>query len=248
VYNGGYNWFSFTPQLGGTVTQSFSVFPDGIIHLLAACSSNTAPVTPPVTVPSGNLLGYIRISTGPYQACDDASSSGRTPVYGTKIANGSYLYSDPAMTQIYNGGWNWFSFTPVLGGTVSYAFAIYPIGSIGMLRDCSSSSRLVAGTALAPAAGVLPNPDAAAAGTLGIYPNPVRTSATIELNSTDNGVKTINLYNANGVLISKYAWQTVKGKNTFLLKNVTALSGGLYVADIRDSNGKPVGKLKFVKL
>ena len=250
IYNGGYNWFSFTPTLGGSVTQALSVFPDGTIHLLNNCggATTTTPAPPPVT--SSSLLGYIKMSVGPYQACDDASSNGRMAVYGTNIANGSYLYTDAAMTQKFDGGWNWFSFTPVLGGSVSYAFAVYPIGTIGLLRTCNSSAR-IAGSATA-ATTELTAPSALGTVDIGavklnIYPNPVRSGATISLNSPENGAKTINIYNAGGVLTAKYTWQTIKGNNTFSLKNVSGLPGGLYIADIRDSNGKPVGRLKFVK-
>ena len=251
-YDGGYNWFSFTPALGGPVTEALAVFPDGIIHLLHDCEGAATPVTP-TPPPASNLLGYIKISWGPYQACDDASSDGRMAIYGTSIANGSYVYTDAAMTQKFDGGWNWYSFTPVLGGSVSYAFAVYPIGTIGLLRTCNSSSRMAASSSEVSAERTTPlslNTDAVAAQSavkLNIYPNPVRSSATIELNSPENGAKTINVYNASGVLAAKYLWQTTKGNNTFSLKNVSALPGGLYIADIRDSNGKPVGKLKFVK-
>jgi hypothetical protein len=249
VYNGGYNWFSFTPTLGGSVTQALSVFSDGTIHLLNNCAG---AVTPPPAASS--LLGYIKLSAGPYQACDDASSDNRMAVYGTNIANGSYVYTDAAMTQKFDGGWNWYSFTPVLGGSVSYAFTVYPIGTIGLLRTCNSSSR-VAASATATTAELTKTASslrtdaniAGPAAKLNIYPNPVRNSATIELNSLENGAKTINVYSASGVLAAKYTWQTIKGNNTFQLKSIAGLPGGLYIADIRDSNGKPVGKLKFVK-
>ncbi|MEP6748359.1 MAG: T9SS type A sorting domain-containing protein [Bacteroidota bacterium] len=246
IYNGGFNWFSFTAVLGGPSTQGFSIFPDGVIHLLSACAVTT-PVLPPVVTPAGNLLGYLKMSVGPYQACDDASSSGRMAIYGTNIANGSYLYTDAAMTQIFDGGWNWYSFTPVLGGPVTYAFAVYPIGSIGLLRNCTTggSSRSIDGAA---EISIVQQAEAAVAtGKLSMYPNPVRSSATIQLSSIENGAKTINLYNTSGVLVAKYTWQTIKGNNTFSLKNISGLSAGLYIADIRDSSGKPVGKLKFVK-
>lgn len=239
LFDGGFNWYSFTQTLGGVTSYALSVFPDGTIHLLAACSSSsTLPVTTPVT--QSNLLGYIKISYGPYQACDDASSSGRMAIYGKSIANGSYLYLDAAMTQLFDGGWNWYSFTPTLGGKVTSAFAVYPIGTMGLLFNCSNGSRTAAGS-------LTDNSIVTATGKLNIYPNPIHSSATIELSSLDNGAKTINIYNANGILAAKYNWQTVKGTNTFQLKNIAGLPGGLYIADIRDNNGKPVGKVKFIK-
>jgi poly(3-hydroxybutyrate) depolymerase len=275
IYNGGWNWYSLTSTLGGTVSCALSVFPDGTIHMLNACPGSIIPVapaapvtppvtpavTPPVTTPTGNLLGYIKMSVGYYQACGDPSSSSRIAVYGSSIANGTILYTDAAQTQIYNGGWNWFSFTPTLGGAVTYAFAIYPSGGIFLLRSCASGSRVVAGTTVTTTveqdeatlrslkdsanASIL---IAAKESKLKLYPNPVHTTATIEIYSAENAVKTIHLYNASGVLKATYTWQTTKGNNTFSLKAVAGLANGLYIIDIRDSNGKSSGSLKFLKM
>ncbi|MEO6315095.1 MAG: REJ domain-containing protein [Chitinophagaceae bacterium] len=272
-FDGGWNWYSFTATLGGTVTQAFAVYPNGSINLMVNCSGTAPVVTPPVTIPpvvtppvQSTLLGYIKMSTGPNQACDDASSTGRIPIYGKSISNGSVVYADAALTQKYDGGWNWYSFTPVLGGSVTQAFAIYPIGSIGLLTPCANNQRMAAtqrdketqqgnaslqeNAALTAQknSSVIEATQPALAGRLVMYPNPVHTTATVELTSEDNGVKTINLYNASGVLKAKYTWQTIKGNNIFTLKNVAGLANGLYILDIRDSNGKPSGKLKFIKM
>ena len=210
------------------------------------------------TAPTGNLLGYIKMSTGPYQACDDASSTGRIPLYGTSIANGAVVYSDAAMTKKYDGGWNWFSFTPTVGGKTTYAFAIYPIGTIGLLRNCATGTYLRTASATTAeqdiatlksikdsANGIVP---ATIPGKLTMYPNPVHSTATIQLNSADNGTKTVNVYNSAGVLQAKYSWQTVQGNNVYSLKNVSALGNGLYIVDIRDNSGKSIGSLKFLKM
>ena len=81
-----------------------------------------------------------------------------------------------------------------------------------------------------------------------MYPNPVHTDATIEITSATDGFKTINLYNASGELKAKYTWQTVKGRNIFSLKGVPSLTNGLYIIEIKDYNGKPIGSLKFIKM
>jgi len=83
---------------------------------------------------------------------------------------------------------------------------------------------------------------------LTMYPNPVSVSATIELNSENEGDKTIFIYNSNGVLAARYVWKTVKGKNIFSLKNISGLTNGLYVVDVKDSKGKSEGSLKFLKI
>jgi hypothetical protein len=82
----------------------------------------------------------------------------------------------------------------------------------------------------------------------GLYPNPVHSQTTITYYSSDNSTKTINLYTANGVFKVKYTWPVKKGNNVFYLKNIPALSNGWYIIDIRDSNGKSAGKLKFIKI
>ena len=115
----------------------------------ASASVNITVNPAAVTAPTGNLLGYIKMSAGPYQACDDASSTGRIAIYGTSIANGATVYSDAAMTKKYDGGWNWFSFTPTVGGKTTYAFAIYPIGTIGLLRNCVTGTSMRVATTTA---------------------------------------------------------------------------------------------------
>ena len=207
----------------------------------------------------GQPIGYIKMSTGPYQACDDASSAGRIPVYSAGIANGGLVYTDPAMTTVYNGGWNWFSFTPVLGGATTYAFAIFPNGSIAMLRDCITGTNLRTAnsstSAEADIAALNRMKDSAAASLqtavpvkLNLYPNPVHTSATVEITSTDNGVKLVSLYDANGALKAKYTWTTTIGKNQFSLKEVAGLANGFYVLEVADKNGKRIGVQKFLKM
>ena len=241
VFNGGWNWYSFTPTLGGPTTYAFAVYPIGSIFLLGSCSGNVTPPPPP-----SNLLGYIKQSGSYFMACGDASSDGRTAVYGTSISNGSILYTDAAMTQVFNGGWNWYSFTPTLGGTATYAFAVYPIGSIFLLGSCNGSARLIA-----PAATTTANAIQQAVNTpvrLNIFPNPVRNTATIELHSAQEVTATVFLYNTAGVMTSKYTWAIVKGNNTLTLKNISVMKSGFYVADIRDNSGKAIGKLKFIKM
>ncbi|MEP6728153.1 MAG: T9SS type A sorting domain-containing protein, partial [Bacteroidota bacterium] len=258
LFDGGWNWYSFTPSLGGKVTLAFAGYPNGAMALIMNCSSGAQVQASPAS--DNTLLGYIKISKGPYQACADASSDNRIAIYGTDIANGSYLYTDAALTQRYNGGWNWFSFTPVIGGSTTYAFAVYPTGGILLQRSCTNGGARMAASATTTAEqdeATLKNiRDSAMAMTtttlreskLTMYPNPVHTASTIELYSADNSVKTINLYNSNGILTAKYIWPVIKGNNTFSLKNVSGLANGLYIIDIRDNNGRPNGKLKFIKM
>ncbi|HTL07048.1 MAG TPA: T9SS type A sorting domain-containing protein [Chitinophagaceae bacterium] len=256
LFDGGWNWYSYSPAEHGEVTQAFAIYPNGGMDLLTGCSVNgpSAPAPPPAR---SNLLGYIKITTGPGQACDDNTTDGRMALYGKSIANGSYVYTDEAMTQIFDGGWNWYSFTPTYGGAVTQAFAVFPIGTIGLLTNCSNSSaRLAADQSAAlqdsinaASARSIANASATLLGTgkLSLYPNPVRTSSTIELSSTENSNKLVKLYTAGGTLIASYRWQVVKGLNRFTLQQVAGLSAGLYYISISDNKG-PEQKLKFIKM
>ncbi|HMC84472.1 MAG TPA: hypothetical protein VKI61_03065 [Chitinophagaceae bacterium] len=87
-------------------------------------------------------IGYIKQTLGLWQACADASSTGRVPVYSnsTSIINGTLLYLDAAHTKIYNGGWNWFSFTPSLNGAATIGFSIYPDGSVRQMSSCGTTT------------------------------------------------------------------------------------------------------------
>ncbi|MEP6747557.1 MAG: PKD domain-containing protein [Bacteroidota bacterium] len=247
-----------TGLVAGTYTFVLQVTDNGG---LLAFSNVTITVNNATTTTGGSLLGYIKISVGPYQACDDASSAGRTAVYGSSIANGTVLYTDAAKKQIFNGGWNWYSFTPTAGGATSYAFAVYPSGGVLLLRNCATGSYMrvaaAATTAEEDIATLNRLKDSAATASslintkgnkLAMYPNPVHTTATIQLASEEDGTKTINVYNTSGILKAKYIWQTIKGNNVFTLKDISGLANGLYIIEIRDNNGKPVGSIKFLKM
>ena len=259
------NIFSPTPTMSNLVpgTYIFSLqLKDNAGALAYATKTITLLPPSPTTQTAGNpstLLGYIKIAGGPYQACDDPSANGRIPVYGTSISNGSILYADAALTRKYDGGWNWFSFTPVLGGPVTTAFAIYPVGTMDMQWSCPGSGARVNNTQAVAAAeefiaALQRMKNAALAAVpmneskLSMYPNPVRSNAVIELTSAGSNSKTVSVYNASGVLQAKYTWNVIAGKNIFALKNAAGLKPGLYIVDIRSSNGTADGKLKFIKM
>lgn len=258
------NIFSPTPTMSNLVPGVY-IFTLQVKDNAGALAYATITVTllapAPTPQTSGNpatLLGYIKLAGGPYQACDDRSTDGRMPVYGTGISNGNILYTDAALTQQFDGGWNWYSFIPAAGGPVTAAFAVYPNGAMNLQWSCAGSGTRVNNTqAMTVAeeyiAALQRTKNAAAAalpeaGSLSMYPNPVRAGAVIELTSTDNSIKNISVYNAAGVLQMKYTWTVTAGKNTFSLKNAAGLKPGLYVIDIRNSNGSPYGKLKFIRM
>ncbi|MFT3936417.1 MAG: T9SS type A sorting domain-containing protein [Chitinophagaceae bacterium] len=219
----------------------------------------TSNITVTVYNNSSQPLGYVKMAVSANAACADASTSGRIAVYGTgPVSNGTVLYTDAAKTQIFDGGWNWYSFTPTLGGVVTSAFAVYPIGVVFLQTSCSASSRS-ADTQTAASTSTLSiqqqqvtaadNTDSLqVAGKLAIYPNPVHTTATIELNSANSDTKIIYLYGTNGALIAKYTWPVVRGRNIYTLKNVASLVNGFYVIDVRNNSGISSGRLKLIKM
>ena len=255
VYNGGWNWFSFTPTLGSATTAAFAVYPNGAIFLLKTCS---AAASAPAPAPGSNLLGYVKLNNSPLNACADASTSGRIAVYGTGgIANGAALYTDAAMTQKFDGGWNWYSFTPTLGGPVTVSFAIYPIGTMGQLFNCSTGARTMAsGSSVATAEADLQRMKDSANGLaitpasqkLTVFPNPVHNTATLRISTATASMHTVSVYSAAGVLVSKVNWQTTAGLNSFELKSAATLSNGLYILEVRDSKGNLAGTVKFLKM
>lgn len=83
---------------------------------------------------------------------------------------------------------------------------------------------------------------------LSMYPNPVQSQGTITYNSADNSMKSLNVYTAGGILISKNNWSLTKGVNTFYLKSSFLLKNGSYILILRDSNGKAQSKLIFIKM
>ena len=91
-------------------------------------------------------------------------------------------------------------------------------------------------------------PVTAAARWLSIYPNPVQSSASIALYSEDAGIKLIHIYTGSGILAASYRWQTVMGKNTFQLRNVSGLPAGQYTLMVTSNTGKQLGAAKFIKV
>ncbi|MEP6728441.1 MAG: PA14 domain-containing protein, partial [Bacteroidota bacterium] len=229
-----YNWYVTPKNATGTA---------------AGCNANASRFTTAAAPPS-NLLGYVKVSTDPYTACADASSTGRTAVYGSSIANGSILYTGPALTTAFNGGWNWYSFTPVPGGPVTVTFAVYPTGGILMLRTCANGGARIAAEANATtveqdiaalkviretAEAAAPRRPVIAAVVTGsiMYPNPVVNgqAARLQINSDKTGVAVVNIINSNGFIISTRKVNLVAGMNAATV-NTASLGKGLYIVNI----------------
>jgi hypothetical protein len=82
-------------------------------------------------------------------------------------------------------------------------------------------------------------------GGLTIYPNPSRSMITVSLatGSTATAVATADIYNTSGVLVE----HKVVNSNSFT-HDITSYNLGIYVIQLKNSNGVIVGKSKFVKV
>ncbi len=240
--------------LSSSSVYKWYVVPKNTVGAATGCSTNVTTFTTGST--ANTLLGYIKVSVGPWQACADSSVAGRIAVYGTSIANGSILYTDAGLTNVYNGGWNWFSFVPAPGSVTTYAFAVYPTGGILMLRDCiagvflrvANTSATVTMSADEAVQAINRMKDSAAkadalipvrTGKLSIYPNPVVKGqlATLQINSEAGGTTTVQVTGIAGNIIKTYQLNAAPGGNIKTLPT-TGLAPGLYVIRIRDNAGK----------
>jgi predicted esterase len=245
--------YSSTSLIASTL-YNWYVVPKNAVGPATGCNANVTSFT----TSSNTALGYIKTSVGPYQACDDNSSTGRTTVYGSTIANGTILYTNAAKTQIFNGGWQWYSYTATLGGPTIWAFAVYPTGGIFMLRNCATGTYV----RVAGAGGTTVEEDiatlnrlrdsAAAADALiaaskpAVYPNPVIKGmpATLHINSVTGGTATVQVAGIAGNVIRTHQLSIVPGANLRTIQT-TGLERGIYFLRIGGNTDKPA-TLKLV--
>ncbi|MEO5594185.1 MAG: T9SS type A sorting domain-containing protein [Chitinophagaceae bacterium] len=236
-------------------TYNWYVVPKNAVGSATGCNANVTSFTTPLT--ASNLLGYIKIATDPYGACYDASTAGRIPVYGTGIADGSILYTDPALTTVYNGGWNWFSFMPILGGATTQAFAIYPTGGILLLRSCANGGARMAApqntTIEQDIATLKTLKDLGEArvlslkpGKLAIYPNPVNggQNAMLQINSDKAGIANVQVLGATGNTVQSEQLNVTAGANNKTI-HTAKLRPGIYIIRITGNAGN-AATLKLV--
>jgi hypothetical protein len=85
-----------------------------------------------------------------------------------------------------------------------------------------------------------------AGGALTVYPNPARTMITVNVNSAlvplPNPDYIYTVYNMSGVAVDKGAVNS-----TTFVNSLGSYQPGMYIIVLKDSNGKLVGKSKFVK-
>jgi len=236
---------------GGTIGLS-SVF----ITVLPAAADNQAPISyagadvtltlPANSVsldagasfdPDGSIAAYYWVQiSGPSPAAIADPAAAQTTA--NNLAQGVYVFQLQVRDNMGVIGYSSKTVTVNPGADASY-------GSNSALVASSLLTTTTLAQALSDSALAVATP---AGKKLSMYPNPVRTTATLELYSADNSMKTINVFYINGVLKGRYLWPVAKGKNTFSLRDIAGFANGLYIIDIRDDYGKSNGKLKFVKM
>jgi hypothetical protein len=87
--------------------------------------------------------GYIKAtaSGGSFQACSEASSAVTMQIYSTggQIIVGNILYTDAAGTQVFNGNFNWYSYSATYAGAIAGSISVWPDGTIHDYVACTVS-------------------------------------------------------------------------------------------------------------
>jgi Secretion system C-terminal sorting domain len=82
--------------------------------------------------------------------------------------------------------------------------------------------------------------------TVSIYPNPAVDNFTVELNSSEAGSMTMNIYNMNGSLVSSKDLKLTQGNNV-INENISSLSSGIYFVNFYNSASNETIVKKLVK-
>jgi predicted esterase len=215
---------------------------------LSASANTTVTVLAAIAAAPVVNAGVNQVKTLPYNT---ASLNGTATVAsGSTIVSFAWTQSSgPAAASIWNPNAGSTGVGSLVPGV--YVFTLTALDNNGL---SGSSSLTVTENATAAASissasitdSVVQNNTAVSI--LNVYPNPVHYVCSIELNSKDAGIKIISLYNSNGLLIRKSNWSTFNGLNKYSLIGLSNLSGGLYIITVTGTDGKLVGRTKFVKL
>jgi len=120
---------SVTGLTQGTYIFQLSATDD---QALTSNSQVTVTVNPAA---GSSLLGYIVQVPGPVGYCGNTDTTGRIAIYGDSLANNGLVYSDPAKTTLFDGGFNWYEFAATVNGPVLHDLVIYG-GGIHSLSSC----------------------------------------------------------------------------------------------------------------
>lgn len=84
-------------------------------------------------------------------------------------------------------------------------------------------------------------------GLIKLSPNPVKSTAVLELDSDKEEIKKISLVNLSGKTVIAFNFKTTKGFNKLNLNNIDKLPKGLYNVVIQNESGIIIGSVKLIK-
>ena len=76
-----------------------------------------------------------------------------------------------------------------------------------------------------------------------IMPNPFSQMVTIDMVAETEGVSTFSIHDKLGQTVKTFALKTVKGLNHIQVNDLSGLSSGVYLLQIRNSDGEVNAKL-----
>lgn len=80
-----------------------------------------------------------------------------------------------------------------------------------------------------------------------VYPNPFISQVNLEMNSTNAEVLVVRILNQQGQMVNQSNWNLHAGNNTTTVGNLSNLSKGIYLVDVKKQNGETVYSTKLVK-
>lgn len=80
-----------------------------------------------------------------------------------------------------------------------------------------------------------------------VYPNPAVSKASVSVYSNKNQQVSVQVYNANGVMMQSFSKQLGFGNNSFDIANVASFNSGMYIVNVTDGDHNKMGSVQFIK-
>jgi hypothetical protein len=80
-----------------------------------------------------------------------------------------------------------------------------------------------------------------------VYPNPFISQVNLEMNSINAEVLVVRILNQQGQVVKQNNWNLHAGNNNTTIDNLSNLSKGIYLVDVKKQNGETVYSTKLIK-
>jgi Secretion system C-terminal sorting domain len=80
-----------------------------------------------------------------------------------------------------------------------------------------------------------------------VYPNPFISQVNLEMNSINAEVLVVRILNQQGQVVKQNNWNLNAGNNNTTIDNLSNLSKGIYLVDVKKQNGETVYSTKLIK-